>query len=173
MIPHVCVCVRAHTRARTCVSSSHNSAVLTWCVFVVMNFEKIMEFWLAHSKNLKKEHNTYKQLLEELTGELVNLTPSFAQHVQWRNRSGYVLKYPGTKKTRDGRRHPKTALEQLSSTEDSDDVEEETESGATVEGRAQAEGSGTGATPNSLPSWITLAWGAALLRHSIQSLSVP
>ena len=44
--------------------SSYNSAVLTYCVFVVMNFEKIMEFWLLRSAKLKEEHKTCKQLVE-------------------------------------------------------------------------------------------------------------
>ena len=107
-----------------------------------MKFEKYAEFWLAHSSRLKGEHKTYKQLLDNLTEELKHLTEAFAQRVGWQNVSGQVPKYPGTKKTRDGRRRAKTALEQLSSTDDSDDEEESP--GATVEAQPQTEGTSEG-----------------------------
>ena len=100
---------------------------MTRYVFVVMNFEKMMEFWLGMSPKLREEHKTYKGLLEALTEELVSLSISFAGHARWKNYSDHQPKYPGTKRTRDGRRRAKTVLELLSSTDESEeDVEPET-----------------------------------------------
>ena len=88
-----------------------------------MNFERIMQFWLQKSPKLREEHESYKGLLEELTEELVKLCTSFAAHSGWRTFSDHRPKHPGTKRTRDGRRRSKTALEQLSSTDDSEQDE--------------------------------------------------
>ena len=105
-----------------------------------------MEFWLGRSERLREEHRTYKQLLENLTEELHKLAACYAQHVGWQNMSGYVPRHPGTKRTRDGRRRAKTALEQLSSTEDSDDGLEPT-SGAGEEAPQTAGTSGGAGDP--------------------------
>ena len=135
VFPPVCVCV--------CVCVSHYCAVLTRCVFAVMNFERIMQFWLQKSPKLREEHESYKGLLEELTEELVKLCTSFAGHSGWKTFSDHRPKHPGTKRTRDGRRRSKTALEQLSSTDDS----EEDEPQATTSGQeAQTEDGGGGDT---------------------------
>ena len=82
------------------------------------------------SPKLKEEHATYKQLVENLTEEVVNLATSYAGHVEFKSYSDYRPKYPGTKRTRDGHRCAKTALEQLSSTDESEeDAPQETAAG--------------------------------------------
>ena len=57
----------------------------------------------------------------------MKLSTSFAGHSRWKTYSDHQPKYAGTKRTRDGRRRAKTCLEQLSSTDESEeDAEPET-----------------------------------------------
>ena len=92
-----------------------------------MNFQRIVESWLERSPKLRNEHKTYKGLLDNLTEELVKLATLFAGHVQWKSYSDYQPKYPGTKGANDGWRRAKMALEQFSSTDESEeDVPQET-----------------------------------------------
>ena len=119
------------------VSVVHYFAMLIMRVFVVMNFERIMQFWLGKCPKLREEHGTYKGLVETLTEELVKLCTCFAAHTGWRTYSDHRPKYQGTKWTRDGRRRAKTALEQLSSTDESE--EEDAPEGRVEEGQQRHE----------------------------------
>ena len=138
----LCACVCVRVCARVCVCSSHKCAVLTRCVFVVMDFENMMGFWLKASPKLREEHETYKKLLETLTEELVKLSTSFAGHSGWKTYSDRRPKYPGTKRTSDGQRRAKTALEQLSSSDESEDERPETMAEKEARQKRRHEGGG-------------------------------
>ena len=124
MLPPLCVSV--------CVALFCN--VDDVCVCVVMNFERIMQFWLELCPKLREEHATYKGLVETLTDELTHLCDSFARRSGWKVFIDHQPRHAGTKRTRDGRRRPKTALEQLSSTDES---EEDVAQPAQAQERAQ------------------------------------
>ena len=123
------------------MSAVHKFAMMTMSVFAVMNFERIMQFWLARCPLLVKEHGSYKGLVDLLTEELVKLCASFAEHTGWKIYSDSRPKYPGKTRTRDGRLRSKTALEQLSSTDES---EEEVEPARGAEEEQQGGGSSGG-----------------------------
>ena len=116
------LCVRA--------CGCHFLALLTMCVSAVMNFQPIMEYWLAHVPRLKEEHGDFKGLLGTLQDELTKLCHSFARRTGWKTYSDHRPKHPGTKRTRDGWRRKKTPLERL---ESSDDSEEEGNAQAALE----------------------------------------
>ena len=126
---------------RECVSVVHYFAMMTMFVFAVMNFERVMQFWLDHCPKLVEEHGDYKGLVESLTDELVKLCASFAQHTGWKTYSDHRPKHPGKKRTRHGYLRAKTALELLSSTDES---EEEVEPAGRAEEEQQRGDSGGG-----------------------------
>ena len=107
-----------------------------------MDFENMMEFWLKASPKLREEHETYKKLLETLTEELVELSTSFAGHSGWKTYSDRRPKYPGTKRTSDGQRRAKTALEELSSSDESEDERPETMAEKEARQKRRREGGG-------------------------------
>ena len=57
----------------------------------------------------------------KMSPKLLKLCTSFMGHSRWKTFRDHRSKYPGTKWTCDGWRHAKTALEQLSSTDESEE----------------------------------------------------
>ena len=91
------------------------------CVSLVMEFQPMLAYWFEDMRlpKLREEHGSVTNIIEELTGELSKLAKKFAQTTGWKVYTERKLARHAMKRTHEGRGHPKTILEELSSTNDS------------------------------------------------------
>ena len=89
-------------------------------VRAVRDFEKMLGYWFEGKKvpRLVDEHGTPEAMLESLIDELQTLSLNYASAIGYKVYTEYKPR-PTTKRTQGGGTHPKTALEGLSSTDDS------------------------------------------------------
>ena len=90
-------------------------------MYAVPDFELMLAYWFEGRMvpKLVDEHQTPERMLEALIDEVQKLSISFASEVGYKVYTEYRPRYT-TKRTQGGRRRPKTALEELSSTEESE-----------------------------------------------------
>ena len=89
-------------------------------VRAVRDFEKMLAYWFERNKVplLVDEHQTPEAMLEGLIDELQTLSLRYASDIGYKVYTEYKPR-PATKRTQGGGTRPKTALEGLSSTDDS------------------------------------------------------
>ena len=113
------VCVRVCVFINTmCVFLHSISYTNCDCVCIVHDFQPMLEYWFKDVKleKLVEEHGTATTLITVLTDKLLVLCKSFAVHEGWKVYTEYKPLIAATKRLHDGRRRPKTTLEELSST---------------------------------------------------------